>query len=226
MAFRVSHQTGCNTKHWWYRTHWVRLRYQLKISQVILWNGISGSVFSKQPFTTTVASQTPKKWHTSKTLTHKAWDSISGYSYNGDYYHEAIAELTRKFGKSQHIVAAYLDQLEKWPKPRQDEPNTFVSFSSFLSRLVQAFRLHNFEADLKSSAVLRMARDKLKATMIIRWNQHTRNQALLQPNLTHVADRIDSYAEACEDISPQRNQRTRANNSSRRGPPDVSRQHC
>ena len=38
-------------------------------------------------------------------VTHKAKDSISGYPQNGDYYHEAIAELTRKFGK-QHIVAA------------------------------------------------------------------------------------------------------------------------
>ena len=111
-------------------------------------------------------------------------------------------------------------------EPRLDEPNTFVSFSSFLRRLVQTFRLHNFEADLKSSAVLRMARDKLNATMIIRWNQHTRSQALLQPNLTHFADWIDSYAEACEDISPQRNQRTRVNSSSRRGPPDVSCQLC
>ena len=52
--------------------------------------------------------------------THKARDSISGYSYNGNYDHEVIAELTRKFGKPRHIVAAYLDQLEKWPKPRLD----------------------------------------------------------------------------------------------------------
>ena len=159
-------------------------------------------------------------------VTHKARDSISGYSYNEDYYNAAIAELTRKFGKPQHIVAAYLDQLERRAKTRQDEPNTFVSFSSFLRRLVQAFRLHIFEADLKSSAVLRMARDKLNPNMIIRWNQHTRSQGLLPPNLTHFADWIDSYAEACADISPQRNQRTRVNTFSRRGPSDVSCQLC
>ena len=166
-------------------------------------------------------SDVQKMTYLQNSVTHKARDSISGYSYNWDYYHEAIAELTRKFGKPQHIVDAYLDQLEKWAKPRLDEPNTFVSFSSFLRRLVQTFRLHNFEADLKSSAVLRMARDKLNPNMIIRWNQHTRSQGLLQPNLTHFADWIDSYAEACEDISPQRNQRTRVNTFSRRGPPDV-----
>ncbi|XP_075264655.1 uncharacterized protein LOC142356739 [Convolutriloba macropyga] len=66
-----------------------------------------------------------------------------------------------------------------------------------------------------------MARDKLNAHMIIRWNQHTRSQGVLQPNL-----RIVSYAEAFEDISPQRNQRTRLNTFSRGGPPDVSCQLC
>ena len=85
-------------------------------------------------------SDAQKMTYLQNSVTHKARDSISGYSYNGDYYHEAIAELTRKFG----FVAAYLDQLEKWPKPRQDELNTFVSFSSFLRRLVQTFRLQNF----------------------------------------------------------------------------------
>ena len=154
-------------------------------------------------------SHAQKMTYLQNSVTHKARDSICGHSYNGDYYHEAITELTRKNGKSQHIVAAYLDQLEKWPKARLDEPNTFVSFSSFLRRLLQTIRLHNFEADLKSSAFLKMARDKLNATRTIRWNQHTRSQALLQHNLTHFADWIAFYSEACEDISPQRNQRTR-----------------
>ena len=67
-----------------------------------------------------------------------------------------------------------------------------------------------------------MARDKLNPNMIIRWNQHKRSQGLLQPNLTYFADWIDSNTEACEDISPQRNQRTRVKTFSRRGPPDVS----
>ena len=62
-------------------------------------------------------SDAQKTTYLQNSVTHKARDSISGYSYNGDYYHEAIAELTRKFGKPQHIVAAYLDQLEKWPNP-------------------------------------------------------------------------------------------------------------
>ena len=86
-------------------------------------------------------SDAQKMTYLQNSVIHKAIDSVSGYSYKADYYHEAIAELTRKFGKPQHIVAAYLDQFEKYPKPRLDEPNSFVSFSSFLRRLVQTFRL-------------------------------------------------------------------------------------
>ena len=77
-----------------------------------------------------------KMTYLQNSVTHKAKNSISGYSYKGDYYHEAIVEQTREFGKPLHNVAAYVDQLEKWPKPRLDEPNTFVSFLSFLRRLL------------------------------------------------------------------------------------------
>ena len=129
-----------------------------------------------------------KMTYLQNSATHKAKDSILVYSYNGDYYNETIAELTRKFGRPQHIVAAYLGQLEEWSKPRLDEPNSRGELLVFLEETWQIFRLHNFEADLKSSAVLRMARDKLTATMIIRWNQQTRRHALLQPNLTHFPD--------------------------------------
>ena len=44
--------------------------------------------------------------------------------------------------------------------------------------------------------------------MTIRWIQHVRSLRREQPNLTHFADRISTYAEACEDVSPQRPQRT------------------
>ena len=48
-----------------------------------------------------------------------------------------------------------------------------------------------------------MDKDKLNATMMIRWHQYTRSQALLQPKLTLFDDWIDSYAEACENLSAQ-----------------------
>ena len=46
-------------------------------------------------------------------VAHKAKDFICGYSYNGDFYEEALQELIRKFWKPQHVVSAYLTQLEQ-----------------------------------------------------------------------------------------------------------------
>ena len=95
------------------------------------------------------------------------------YSYNGDYYHKAIAKLTRKFGKPTYCCCIP-GSIGEVAGARLEEPNSFVSFSFFFKRLLQTFRLHNFEADLKSSAILKMARGKMNAIMIIIWSQHTR----------------------------------------------------
>ena len=89
-----------------------------------------------------------------------------------------------------------------------DDPSSFVSFASYLRRLVQTFRLHHFESDLKASAVVKVVKEKLTTPMTIRWNQHVRSLRIEQPNLADFADWISTYAEACEDVSPQRAQRT------------------
>ena len=49
-------------------------------------------------------------------VTHQARAFLNVFFYNDDCYHEVIAKLTKRIGKLQHIVAACLDQLEKWPK--------------------------------------------------------------------------------------------------------------
>ena len=164
------------------KKQWSCLRYQLILSQVILWNGTS-------------------------TVTHEARDSTCDYFCNEDYYHDEIAELTRKFGK----ITAYWRCLPV--SISIFEPNNFVCFTSFLRRLLQTFPLHNLEADLKSSAVLRMARSKLNATTTIRCKRHSKNLTFLQLNYTHYADWINSYAEMCEKNSNQLNQRNRLKNS-------------
>ena len=116
-------------------------------------------------------------------VTHKAKDFICGYSYNEDFYEEALQELIRKFRKPQHVVSAYLTQTEQWPKTRMEDPSSVVTFASLLRRLVQTFRLHHFESDLRASAVLKVDKEKLTTPMTIRWNQHVRSMRIEQPNL-------------------------------------------
>ena len=168
------------------------------------WYSFFKSTIHDNPALSTVRKMT----YLQNSVTHKAKDFICGYSYNGDFYEEALQELIRKFGKPQHVVSAYLTQLEQWPRTRMDDPSSFVSFASFLRRLVQTFRLHHFESDLKASAVVKVAKEKLTTPMTIRWNQHVRSMRIEQPNLADFAEWISTYAEACEDVSPQRQQRT------------------
>ena len=76
------------------------------------------------------------------------------------------------------MFAGYPGQLARRTKHRLDEPNTSFRFASFLTTFVQTFLFQSFEADLKSAAVLRMVREKLKANMIVRCNQRTVSHAL------------------------------------------------
>ena len=121
-------------------------------------------------------------------LTDRAKESVFGYSYNGEFYHDAITELKRRFGRPQTVIAAYLDKLERWPKPSTDNPDSFISFAAFLRQLVQSFLLHEFTPDLQSSAVLRVAKEKLFPAMIIKWNKNVIRKELVNPNLIHFKD--------------------------------------
>ena len=100
-------------------------------------------------------------------LADSAKESVCGYSYNGEFYHDAITELKRRFGRPQTFIAAYHDKLERWPKPSTDNPDSFISFLAFLRQLVQTFLLHKFTPDLQSSTVLSVANEKLSPAMLI-----------------------------------------------------------
>ena len=67
-------------------------------------------------------------------LADRAKDSIIGYSYNGEFYNEAMQELQKRFRKPQHVKAEYLDKLEHWPRPTINNPESFVSFQRFLDK--------------------------------------------------------------------------------------------
>ena len=123
-------------------------------------------------------------------LTYRASNSIVGYSCNGEFYNEAMQELQKRFGKAQHVTAAYLDMLENWPRPTINIQENFISFVAFLRQIYQSFILHIFTSDLQSSA-----KDKLAPPMIFRWNEYVLRQAISQPNLIHFKDWTDNYAE-------------------------------
>ena len=76
--------------------------------------------------------------------------------------------------------------------------------------------VHKFTSDLQSSVVLKVAKDKLAPTMIIRWNEYVLRQSVAQPNLINFKDSIDNYAEACEELATLQRQTKQENCLSRR----------
>ena len=86
-------------------------------------------------------------------LTDRAEDSINGYSYNGEFYNEAMQELQKRFGKPQHVTAAYFDKLEHWPRPTISNPGSFVSFAPFLRFLDNCLNVYTSQFHIRSSIV-------------------------------------------------------------------------
>ena len=161
-------------------------------------------------------TDTQRMTYLQNALTDRAKDIIIGYSYKGLFNNEAMQELQKRFGKPQHVTAAYLDKLEHWPRPTINKPESFVSVAAFLRHIVQTFILHNFTSDLQSSAVFKIAKDKLAPTMIIRWNKYVLRQANAQTNLIHFKDGINNYAKACKEWSTSQIPTNQENSLSRR----------
>ena len=80
----------------------------------------------------------------------KAKDLIHAYSCDPSYYQTALNEPIRHFGDRTIVVNAFINQLENWQMNFQNK-QSFIAFSSFLKRLVQAFQYLGFTAELQSS---------------------------------------------------------------------------
>ena len=66
----------------------------------------------------------------------------------------------RRFGRPETIIGAYLaDKLERWPKLSTGNPDSFNAIAAFLRQFVQIFLLHELTTDLRSSAVLSVAKE-------------------------------------------------------------------
>ena len=88
----------------------------------------------------------------------KAKEKTQAYSCDPAYYAIALKELMVHFGDPNIVVNAFINQLEAW-RPNDDyNKQSFVSFASFLKRLVKAFEYLGFKADLQSSTFMKKAK--------------------------------------------------------------------
>ena len=88
----------------------------------------------------------------------KAKEKIQAYSCDPAYYPIALKELMDHFGDPRIVVNAFINQLEACRPNNDYNKQSFVSFASFLKRLVQAFEYLGFKADLQSSTLIKKAK--------------------------------------------------------------------
>ena len=129
-----------------------------------------------------------------------AREAISGYLCNPGFYHDALSELERRFGNPQHVVAALTKELELWQRPQASDHATLISYASFLRKLVQTFNAHGFYADLYSTYLVRIARDKLPWSLKMKWSEHLVDNGSPFPGLEDLSIWIDKQARACEHL--------------------------
>ena len=113
----------------------------------------------------------------------KTKEKIQPYSCDPAYNPTALKELMNHFGDPTFVVNAFINQLEGWHPNKDYNKQNFVSFASFLKRLVQAFDYLGFKADLQSSTLMKKAKEKIPHYILIKWREHTITSIGNQPTL-------------------------------------------
>ena len=124
-------------------------------------------------------------------------ESIFGYLCNPEFYHEDLSELERRFGNPQHVVSALTRELELWQQPQASDHATLISYASFLRKLVQTFNAHGFYAELESTYLVRIGRDKLPWSLEMKGSEHSVDFNSTFPGLEGLSNWMDRQARAC-----------------------------
>ena len=180
-----------------------------------------GSTFSKHLFTKTDRSHKLTESLTCKTQ-FPAKDLIRGYSCNPAFYNVALAELESRFGSPQHVVTAYIRRLESWQK-MSSLNHTLVSFSKFLKQLIQTFHNLHFTANLHSSTVLTLAKEKLPHHLLLKWTEHAVRNNMSTPTLLDFQRLLDIQAKVLETLEPASDRSNDNERSSSTAAPKTSK---
>ena len=144
----------------------------------------------------------------------KAKDLIHAYSCDPSYYQTALNELIRHFGDRTIVVNAFINQLENWQMNFQDK-QSFIAFSSFLKRLVQAFQYLGFTADLQSTTLIKKAKEKTPHHLVLKWTEHCLTELNSDPTLVDFQQWLGLQAQIYDKVSRESNQRTISSQASK-----------
>ena len=117
-------------------------------------------------------SATHRMTYLQDSVSGKAKALIKGYSCNPAFYKAALRDLQNHFGDSNYIVNAFIQQIETWPSSTNNN-RSVVSFASFLKQLVRTFQNLGFQADLHSTALLKLIKTEVPDNLLMKWTEYT-----------------------------------------------------
>ena len=117
------------------------------------------------------ASDTHRMTYLQDSVSGKAKSLFKGYSCNPAFNKAALRYLQNHFGDSNYIVNAFNQQIETWPSSTSNN-RSVVSIASFLKQLVWNFQSLGFQADLHSTALLKLFKTKVPGNLLMKWTKY------------------------------------------------------
>ena len=105
------------------------------------------------------------------------------------------------FGDNSIVVNAFINQLEAWRRNNDYNKQSFVSFASFLKRLVQVFEYLVFKADLQSSTLMKKAKEKIPHNILIKRTEYTITSIGNQPTISDFQKWLEVQAQVYDKIN-------------------------
>ena len=133
----------------------------------------------------------------------RAKDLIHAYSCDPSYYNTALNEIMSRFGDPSVVVNDFINQLESWKCNSSYNKQSFIAFSSFLKRLVQAFQNLDFQANLQSSTLLRKAKEKVPHNMLLKWTEYTLTENVTTTTLVEFQKWLDVQARVYDKVNQE-----------------------
>ena len=118
-------------------------------------------------------------------VTGPAKDLIKGYSYNPTFYAAALADIEKRFGDADYVVASYITKLETFTQSPLHDAKSITAYNTFIKEFTRIFSDLGFSSELTSSTVLRLAKDKLPKQLLVKWTEYTIQNAIAKPSLLH-----------------------------------------
>ena len=131
----------------------------------------------------------------------KTKEIIQAYSCDPANHAVALKELMDPFEDPSVSVNTFINRLEAWHPNNDHNKQNFVSFASFLKRLLQAVEYAGFKADLQSSTFMKKAKEESRHNVLIKRTEYTILSIGNQPTVSVFQKWLEVQAQVYDKIN-------------------------